>query len=231
MPGAGAGGGGGERDLVGERRRVPAWPARPTGSLPLDTTRAGTFTARYEAADVAGHRTPATCQYVVQAEPEPDPEPTATPTASPTATPTASPTASPTAEPTAAAPDRDRAADAGTGAAPAPQGGPATDAGGVSGTAARAPALRRTSRVAADGRLRITLACAVACTGRLSLRANGRTLAAERFRGRAGRTTVVLRLARRDRRALARRHRLRARVVVAPAGGRATTRRVILRTR
>ena len=56
-----------------------------TGSLPLDTTRAGTFTARYEAADVAGHRTPATCQYVVEAAPEPDPEPTATPTASPTA--------------------------------------------------------------------------------------------------------------------------------------------------
>ena len=74
-----------------------------TGSLPLDTTRAGTFTARYEAADVAGHRTPATCRYVVQAEPEPDPdpEPTATPTASPTATPTVEPTATPTPEPTA----------------------------------------------------------------------------------------------------------------------------------
>ena len=101
----------------------------------------------------------------------------------------------------------------------------------MSGTAAQAPALRRTSRVAADGRLRITLACAVACAGRLSLRADGRTLAARRFRARAGRTTVVLRLARRDRRALARRHRLRARVVITATGSRATTRRVVLRTR
>ena len=191
-----------------------------TGPLPLDTSRAGTFTARYEAADVAGHRTPATCQYVVQAAPDPGPDPD----------PTASPTASPTAEPTAQPSDGPEA-DAGTGAAPAPEGGPATDAGGVSETAARAPALRRTSRVAADGRLRITLACAVACTGRVSLRSDGRTLAARRFRARAGRTTVVLRLARRDRRTLARRHRLAARVVIAAAGSRAPTRRVILRTR
>jgi hypothetical protein len=45
----------------------------------------------------------------------------------------------------------------------------------------------------------------------------------------AGRTTVVLQLARRDRRALARRHRLAARVRLAPDAGEPSARRVTLR--
>ena len=94
-----------------------------------------------------------------------------------------------------------------------------------------APALRRTSRVAADGRVRLTLACAAACSGRLTLRAEAARSPPGASRRRAGRVTVVLRLARRDRRALARRHRLRVRVVIAPTGGRATARSVTLRTR
>jgi hypothetical protein len=201
-----------------------------TGSLPLDTSRAGTFTARYEAADVAGHRTPATCQYVVQAAPEPGPEPTATPTASPTATPTASPAATPTATP---APETTAFAGSGTGT-PAQQGGPAVEAGGVGtplAVRAPAPSLRGVSRVAAGGRVRITLRCLAACSGRLSLRAKDRTLAARRFSALAGRFTLALRLSRRDRRTLARRHRLRVRVVLSHSGGDATARSVILRAR
>ena len=154
-----------------------------SGALPLDTSQAGTFTARYEAADVAGHRTPATCQFVVTAPADPDPDPEPTPEPSPTATPIRSP----------------------------------------------APVLRHASRVARDGRVRLTLRCSAACSGRLSLRARSRTLAARRFRGAAGQLRVVLRLARRDRRALARTRRLAVRLVIAPDGAEPALRRLTLR--
>jgi endo-1,4-beta-xylanase len=238
-----------------------------TGSLPLDTTRAGTFTARYEAIDVAGHRTPATCTYVVEPTPEPDPEPTPSPTASPTASPTPEPTASPTAEPTAsptAEPTSSSTASppASPTAESTPTGSPTSGSSAeptsepfaqpksgssavpwpepfVQPTAeapteplvvrARAPSLRRTSRVARDGRVRVTLGCAAACSGRVSLKSKRRTLAVRRFSASAGRVRVALRLPKRDRRTLARSGRLRVRVVIAPAGGGAAARRVTLR--
>ena len=208
----------------------------PTGSLPLDTTRAGTFTARYEAADVAGHRTPATCGYVIepaaQPEPEPSPSPTATPTASPTVSPTASPTASPsaTAEPSATAtphvsPFGTAEAEPTPGATtepagpPAPQpGAPATEPAAPQALRTAAPVLRHASRVGRDGRVRLRLGCAAACSGRATLRARGRTLAARRFAAPAGTVRVTLRLAERDRRALARAGRLRVRLLLSPAG-------------
>jgi len=191
------------------------------GSLPLDSSRAGTFTARYEAADVAGHRTPATCQYVVGEAPDPDPEPSPEPTAS--ATPTATATGTPTPEP-------DELAGAGT--APPQQGGPATDAaagGPAPAVRSATPTLRRASRVGRDGRMRLMLRCPAACSGRLSLRAQRRTLAARRFRAAAGQVRVVLRLAKRDRRALARKGRLAVRLAIAPDGAEPVLRRLTLR--
>ncbi|HET8952477.1 MAG TPA: endo-1,4-beta-xylanase, partial [Solirubrobacteraceae bacterium] len=101
------------------------------GSLPLDTTRAGTFTARYDAADIAGHVTPATCTYVVEGtpDPEPSPSPTAEPTTEPTVTPSGTSYGSPS-EP---------------GVSPAP----------AEPLAVRSPAprVRRPSRVGRDGRV------------------------------------------------------------------------------
>ena len=77
--------------------------------------------------------------------------------------------------------------------------------------------------------MRITLRCSSACSGRLSLRARSRTLAARRFRGDAGRVRVVLKLARRDRRALARKGRLAVRLAIAPDGAEPALRRLTLR--
>jgi hypothetical protein len=78
--------------------------------------------------------------------------------------------------------------------------------------------LLRASRVGRDGRLRVTLSCAAACSGKATLRAGRRALAARRFAGRAGTVRIALRLAKRERRALARAGRLRARLTIAPAG-------------
>ena len=78
--------------------------------------------------------------------------------------------------------------------------------------------LRRASRVGRDGRVRLTLSCAVACSGKATLRAGSRTLAARRFAAPAGTLRVTLRLAKRDRRVLERAGRLRARLTIAPAG-------------
>ena len=230
-----------------------------SGSLPLDSTREGTFTASYEAADVAGHRTPATCTYVVEAT-EPDPEPTSTPTAEPTSTPTAEPTSTPTAEPTStptAEPTSSPTAEPTSSSTPEPASSPSASAteatsspsavpGGSSAEpgvspalapteprAVRAPAatLKRASRVGRDGRVRIMLGCSAACSGRVALGANGRTLAARRYRASAGRATVKLQLGRRDRRVLATRGRLPVRVRVAPDGGEPSARRLTLRPR
>jgi hypothetical protein len=66
--------------------------------------------------------------------------------------------------------------------------------------------------------VRLRLGCAVACSGRATLRARGRTLAARRFAAPAGAVRVTLRLTMRDRRALTRAGRLRARLLLAPAG-------------
>jgi hypothetical protein len=74
--------------------------------------------------------------------------------------------------------------------------------------------------------VRLTLSCAVACSGKATLRAEKRRLAARRFAGSAGTVRVVLRLAKRDRRALARAGRLRARLLLTPGG---EARRVTLR--
>ena len=66
--------------------------------------------------------------------------------------------------------------------------------------------------------LALRIACAVACSGKARLRARRRTLAARRFAAPAGTVRVTLRLAERDRRALTRAGRLRARLQLAPAG-------------
>jgi len=75
------------------------------------------------------------------------------------------------------------------------------------------------------------LGCSAACSGRVALGANGRTLAARRYRASAGRATVKLQLGRRDRRVLATRGRLPVRVRVAPDGGEPSARRLTLRPR
>jgi hypothetical protein len=77
--------------------------------------------------------------------------------------------------------------------------------------------------------MRLMLRCPAACSGRLSLRAQRRTLAARRFRAAAGQVRVVLRLAKRDRRALARKGRLAVRLAIAPEGAEPVLRRVTLR--
>jgi len=168
----------------------------PSGSLPLDTSRAGPATVTYTAADVAGNTTPANCTYVVEDQPDRGPEPSPSP--SPSATPS-----------------------------PAPGGA----VGVPLAIRPAAPRLGRASRVGRDGRVRVALTCAATCSGRVSLHAGGRRIAARRFAASAGRSTLVLRLARRERAALARRHRLAASLRLAPDSGPPSARRVTLRRR
>jgi GH35 family endo-1,4-beta-xylanase len=157
-----------------------------TGSLPLDTSATGAFTASYEATDAAGHVTAATCGYVVEAAPAATQEPTATAT-------------------------------------------PEPGQGGTLGTQISRPRIKSASRVGRTGRIRVRLGCAAPCSGRLSLHARGGRLATKRFSAGAGDATVVLRLARRDRRLLERRRRLPASLRLVPDGGEPTARRVTLR--
>ena len=207
------------------------------GELPLDTSRAGTFTTSVEVRDRVGHAVAATCEYVV--EPEPEPTPTATPSPTATATPAAPPaptaTPSPTTAPAVTATPSAVATAAPPATAPPTSSPPAAVLSpGPPLLPPRVAAVVRGGRIA-KGAVRLTVACPAACSGRVALRgvlrsSRMRLLGSARFRAAGSRTTVRVRLSRRDRLSLSRVERMRAqaRVTVAGASG-VAIQRVMLR--